>query len=348
MSPDQNFDLSNATTVGVLLLPWIKAELNSNVEFAIAPETITGGHETLTYGFQLANAPDELSGPLILRLFRQGRDNRQGKKEAAFQNALAALGYPVPRVFLIAEPPGLAGQCFNIMARVPGHALGEHFVAPDADFMAEIPRLAHIQARLHTIPTQPVQDELSFSGVSTEWYTIWNHYSRLDKYVEQPGLTHLAPTVDWLNENRPSERDTLVVCHGDFQPFNVMMDDGKVSGVIDWPGGAFGDPEYDVAVTVTLMGIIAGAIMPEARPLLTGFTDAYAAAYRERGELDEERLQYYQVLRTFKGYVSGLAAILPGIDPDLLPRDAYPWSDPWAQERGAQRISEITGIAISP
>ena len=340
-------DLSDESVVSDLLINWLKAELGDEVEYAEPLKTITGGFETFTFGFRLSNASDELSGPLILRLFRQRGHSHQGKREAAFQNALAGLGYPVPRVEIVAEAPGLGGQPFNIMERVPGHTLGEEMIAPGADFPAEIARLAHIQARLHTIPTQPVQDALSESGIPSEQYNIWNQFKVLQRYVEQPGLTHLAPLVEWLNAHRPADREHLVICHGDFQPFNVMMNDGKVSGVIDWPGGSFADPEYDVAVAITDMSILAGVVLPEARPMLDAVPDLYAAGYRERGELDDDRLRYYQILRAGKGLIRGQAAGVTGLPEDLVPRGEYPWSDPWAQQKGAERIEAFSGIAVS-
>ena len=226
-------ELSDQTIVSDLLINWLKAELGDDVEYADPLERITGGFETFTFGFRLSGASEELSGPLILRLFRQQGHHQQGAREAAFQNALAGLGYTVPRVAIVAERPGIGGQPFNIMERAPGHTLGEEMMALGADFAAELARLAHIQAHLHTVPIQSVKDALAASGIPLDQFSIWDQYRQLDRYVEQLGLTHLAPLVKWLNDNRPIERETLAVCHGDFQPFNVMMNDGKVSAVID-------------------------------------------------------------------------------------------------------------------
>jgi aminoglycoside phosphotransferase (APT) family kinase protein len=267
-------------------------------------------------------------------------------REAAFQNALAGLGYTVSRVAIVAERPGIGGQPFNIMERAPGHTLGEEMMAPGADFAAELARLAHIQAHLHTVPIQSVKDALAASGIPLDQFSIWDQYRQLDRYVEQLGLTHLAPLVKWLNDNRPIERETLAVCHGDFQPFNVMMNDGKVSAVIDWPGASFADPEYDVAMAITDMSILAGVVMPELRTMLDAVPDAYAAGYRERVELDDERLNYYQVLRAGKGLIRGQATRVSDLPDDLVPRGEYPWSDPWAQQKGAQRIQTLSGVDV--
>jgi aminoglycoside phosphotransferase (APT) family kinase protein len=269
-------ELSDESIVSELLINWLKADLGDDIEYAEPLKTITGGFETFTFGFRLSGASEELSGSLILRLFRQGGHHQQGKREAALQNALAGLGYPVPQVMIVAEPPGIGGQPFNIMERVPGHTLGEEMLAPGADMATEISRLAHIQARLHTIPVAPVQEAVAATGIPADQYSIWGQFKMLGRYVEQPGRTHLAPLVQWLNDHRPIERETLVVCHGDFQPFNTMMNDGKVSGVIDWPGKSFADPEYDVAVAICDMSILAGVVIPEIRPMLDPVPDLYA------------------------------------------------------------------------
>ncbi|UQW98610.1 phosphotransferase [Rummeliibacillus sp. G93] len=43
-------------------------------------------------------------------------------------------------------------------------------------------------------------------------------------------------------------KQTLI--HGDFTIDNVLLHNGKVSGMIDWSGGAYGDPRYDVALAI--------------------------------------------------------------------------------------------------
>ncbi|MGE7981952.1 phosphotransferase family protein [Solibacillus sp. NPDC093137] len=38
--------------------------------------------------------------------------------------------------------------------------------------------------------------------------------------------------------------------HWDFTIDNVLVNNGKITGVIDWGGGAFGDPRYDVSLAI--------------------------------------------------------------------------------------------------
>lgn len=43
-------------------------------------------------------------------------------------------------------------------------------------------------------------------------------------------------------------KQTLI--HGDFTIDNVLVSNGVITGVIDWSGGAYGDPRYDVSLAI--------------------------------------------------------------------------------------------------
>ncbi|TCZ76616.1 hypothetical protein E0485_13575 [Paenibacillus albiflavus] len=55
--------------------------------------------------------------------------------------------------------------------------------------------------------------------------------------------------LDKLKNNKPKAyRQTLI--HGDFTIDNVLVHDGRIAGIIDWSGGALGDPRYDVSLAI--------------------------------------------------------------------------------------------------
>lgn len=52
-----------------------------------------------------------------------------------------------------------------------------------------------------------------------------------------------------LKTNKPKNfQQTLI--HGDFTIDNVLVKNGEIKGVIDWGGGRFGDPRYDVSLAI--------------------------------------------------------------------------------------------------
>jgi aminoglycoside phosphotransferase (APT) family kinase protein len=113
--------------------------------------------------------------------------------------------------------------------------------------------------------------------------------------------------VSWLLEHQPEEPQLLAVCHGDFHPLNILVEDGEVSGVLDWPGFAVADPVFDVANTIILTTIparVLTATMPGYEHVDWGaFTQQYLSSYRQFRDLDTTNLAYYKVRRCVMGLV---------------------------------------------
>jgi aminoglycoside phosphotransferase (APT) family kinase protein len=91
-------------------------------------------------------------------------------------------------------------------------------------------RLATTQAAIHAVPDLP---ETRWDG----WY-------------------HDGAPLDWLTDRglRDAAREAAsgplveekVLVHGDYQHFNVLWSDGRLSGVVDWPNAATGSRGSDV------------------------------------------------------------------------------------------------------
>ncbi|MFO1446079.1 aminoglycoside phosphotransferase family protein [Bacillus sp. Bva_UNVM-123] len=66
------------------------------------------------------------------------------------------------------------------------------------------------------------------------------------KHYQVDGTAELLKNI---KKNKPNEfKQTLI--HGDFTIDNVLVHNGIISGVIDWAGGTYGDPRYDVSLAV--------------------------------------------------------------------------------------------------
>jgi aminoglycoside phosphotransferase (APT) family kinase protein len=55
--------------------------------------------------------------------------------------------------------------------------------------------------------------------------------------------------LDRLRIEMP-EPVALTLIHGDFTLDNTLVEQGVVTGVVDWPLGAWGDPRYDLALAL--------------------------------------------------------------------------------------------------
>ena len=114
----------------------------------------------------------------------------------------------------------------------------------------------------------------------------------------------LAFVLGWLRERAPRNEVTTLV-HGDFKPGNVLLDDGRVSAVLDWETAHLGDPHEDLGwVTNPLRQgehRIAGAWEP---------ADLLARWEQRTGlAVDPERVRWWQVLANVKLAVIVLSGI---------------------------------------
>jgi aminoglycoside phosphotransferase (APT) family kinase protein len=70
-----------------------------------------------------------------------------------------------------------------------------------------------------------------------------------ERYLARYPIEGTAELLERLKGERPAPVPQRLI-HGDYMWDNVLVDAGRVSGVIDWGGGAYGDPRYDLALAI--------------------------------------------------------------------------------------------------
>src|SRR2546428_13208824 len=88
--------------------------------------------------------------------------------------------------------------------------------------------LADLQLRLHALDPAPLARALGPAG------TYEGYLDAFERRIKRGALDGLRPLVDWLRAHRPPG-DAPVVCNGDFTPQDILVGDGRVSGVVDMP-----------------------------------------------------------------------------------------------------------------
>jgi aminoglycoside phosphotransferase (APT) family kinase protein len=325
------------------LLEHLRAALPApGLTYAEPPTPISGGYDTKIFGFRLSGAPAPFSIPLILRVLGTQYPAARALSERATQNAVARLGYPAPRVLLASADPAILGGAFLIMERLAGRPL------LDAQRIGIASVLAETQLRLHALDAEVLLRALDREGspVSRETATFEGHLARLERRIAHAGLHGLEKAMTWLLEHRPPDGPARVICHGDFHPQNILMADGRVTGVLDWPNVVVADREFDVAATCAIRFVPAG-VLGVPRALRAPVTIAahvlarrHVGAYRRRHPLDSTRLAYHEALACMRGFLrtaEARAAARPGVV--LNPLDASVFG-----ERLSRRFARITGV----
>ncbi|MGH7375135.1 MAG: phosphotransferase [Candidatus Rokuibacteriota bacterium] len=340
----------NTETISPALLAYLRAELRApQLTFTDPPAAISGGYDTRIFAFRLGGAPPAWSGPLILRLLNPAHDPLRVLKERATQNTLAALGYPVPRVLTACADRGPLSGAFLVMERAPGRPL------LDAQRVGASRVLAQAHARLHTLDADALlraldeEGRAAGGGFDHHAITYDGYLTTLDRRIRQGPLEGLSRGMRWLFEHRPTPGASLVICHGDFHPQNLLVADGRVSAVLDWPNVVVAEREYDVASTRAILALtpielsaVPAALRPLAALLRPVMVARYLSTYRRSRPLDPSRLRYYENASCMRGLVRAAEGRAAGAAPTNHPLDSSSFGD-----RIAARFTRLSGVPVA-
>lgn len=155
-----------------------------------------------------------------------------------------------PRINLVPKPFGYIEEGRDggpshwlLMQHLPGIPLRE-VLRRGVDATERRRLLFAFGEALATIHAEPVPDELASEE---PWLDRMLRLAEvyLQKYEVDGDETLLAR----LKRERPEPVAPCLI-HGDYTLDNVLIDDGRVSGIIDWCWGAEGDPRYDLALAI--------------------------------------------------------------------------------------------------
>jgi aminoglycoside phosphotransferase (APT) family kinase protein len=309
---------SGETDRSARLLDFLRQRLGSSaLTYAVPPVELRGGFESLIYSFTLGGAPPEFSGPLVLRVFRRLEDPERARREALIHNTVAEHGFPAPRVLIAVTSAEEIGAPFLIMPRVPGATMLAQFEGlgrgrPSAELIRlvismprilrrTISQLARTQAQLHRLPGDLLLRAFEREGLNLGAITFDGRLRTMFDRTGSGPLSDLRPAVAWLIDKCPPQEAASVICHGDFQPFNVMVKDGEVTGVIDWVNAIVAEPAFDVGFTVASFLTVPVPIPFILRQLVYASIRAggrsYERAYRRLAPLPAPRVRYYEAVR---------------------------------------------------
>jgi len=282
--------------------------------YAEAPAPLTGGFDAAVFRFRLDDAPAPFAGPLVLRLFPGRGAPDRARRESAVQNGLAALGYPAPRVFAATDDAAALGGAFLIMEHMAGRPLGTAFEGLRASSLGQAVALwsrlvrfrrdflrlwGQAQVRLHELPVEPFLERLQNLGVAPKKLSFDTSVADMGAAAAEYRLDGLSGVIDWLAAERPRDAVAPVICHGDLQPFNVLVEDGRLTGIVDWVKTVVADPALDYGAVLAMLATVPIRAPPglerPLRALMNHLANAHAQQFRAAHPGRESALRYYQV-----------------------------------------------------
>jgi aminoglycoside phosphotransferase (APT) family kinase protein len=227
-------------------------------------------------------------------------------QEFAVLRAAFAAGVTVPEPLFASADPSIFGKPFFVMRRMPGTAAA-HRITRDPALAPNLPgiagQLGRELARIHTIrPPRPDLDFLTPDEQTGPRQQIAGFRGYLDRHpVPRPVLEW---GIRWLETHLPSALPP-VLCHHDFRTGNYLLDQAKLTGILDWEFAGWGDPHEDIGWfcskgwRFSRLDREAGGIAERA-PFYRGYE-------RESGTvIDPVRVRFWEVLASVRWAVIAL------------------------------------------
>ena len=216
---------------------------------------LTGGYSSRMLGLTHADGRETVLRQLLLEPWRRnaaGLLNREAEVQAML--AGSPVGVPEP---LAVDPDGhQVGDPSLLMSRLPGAI---DLVRRDDDFLADLAAALVDVHRFRPVDGAWPRDYQSWAFEFKRHVPPWS----TDEGLYQEAFARLA-------EPEPAYEPTFL--HRDFQPGNVLWQDGRVTGVVDWVETSTGPADLDVAHCASNLATLHGAEAGWA------FHEAYAAA----------------------------------------------------------------------
>jgi Ser/Thr protein kinase RdoA (MazF antagonist) len=186
-----------------------------------ACEPVTGGTSAAVWRVETG------AGTRALRVLPPGREQALAREVGAMRAARAS-GAPVPAVLavrLALERPAV------LLEWLPGRPLLEELGERPERAGTLLRAFGRTQGRIHRA-SPPADAEAA-----------------PDSWIHWAGAQDDALTARLRAEAAPEPK----LIHLDYHPLNVLVEDGRVTGVLDWENARAGDPRADLARTVSML-----------------------------------------------------------------------------------------------
>ena len=312
-----------ASVVAEELLARLRADIGRDVDFAERPIQLGGGFYTANYRFSLKDGPTDWTSPMVLRLFPKHAPDQLDAWEAAVQTFVHDRGLPAPAVTLREPSSTIDGRRWFVMELLSGSPAMEGINARDLAggfrrLVRDVPRqTAEVHLAVHRLDPTPLVD--AFGGLAT----VERWWVQIATPINDDRSNPLEPGVEWLRDHEPEPRSPLVLCHGDSWAGNLLVDDGRVAGLIDWTVATVAEPALEIAFLTTALSL---APVPIPRPIQRvaqrvgrRLAAAYRSVYESGSDADLSSVPYYEALRCLlelNGVVSYRLTVARGVPYD--------------------------------
>ncbi len=176
-------------------------------------------------------------GDKIVKVFNETKPLSDVFNEALNLARINECGIPSPQVLQVSEIENGGGWAMET-TKIPGTVMAEKMQAEPGHFYEYLEQFVDLLIEIHSYRCQQLNRQK-------------DKYSRMIKSLDGIDGTTRYNLLERLDGMK---KDTCV-CHGDFNPTNIIIgEDGKLY-VCDWAHATQGEPAADAAMTYLLLSI---------------------------------------------------------------------------------------------
>jgi aminoglycoside phosphotransferase (APT) family kinase protein len=222
--------------------------------------------------------------------------------EFAVLREVHGAGVSVPEPLFLCRDAAVLGTAFLVMRALPGIARGEIVVA-QGENAALAERLGRELALLHRLlPPRRALQALGTPPRDAALLRLRDYRAMLDAAGDAHPVAEWG--LRWLLRAAPAPLPP-VLCHGDFRTGNYLVDDGRLTAILDWEFAGWSDPDEDIG-WFCLGCWRFGAYEREAGGIASraAFLRGYEAEAGRR--VDPSRLRYWEAMAALRWLVIAL------------------------------------------
>ncbi|UZW57063.1 phosphotransferase family protein [Sphingobium sp. JS3065] len=261
----------------------------------ISLQELSGGFGKTTILFEVEGLEARPSSLVIRRDRKAGATESTVADEFPLLNALRHYDLPTPDPLWAETDPGELALPFMVVRRKAGAIAGSLW-APDKAVCGPETGLdlARVMARLHAIPL----DKLPQTGIWAPRSPTEAMARNIEYITDLWARTQqeVDPVMDmclrWLSLNQPPPPARIVPVHADLGFQNLLVENQKISGLLDWELSHPGDPNEDLCYVRSYVE----QLLP---------WEEFLAEYHAHGgcEYLEDRTNFYEIWRDVRNTV---------------------------------------------
>jgi aminoglycoside phosphotransferase (APT) family kinase protein len=298
------------------LLAYLKGQFPDREKLHIQHfREIGEGWETRISGFTLeyVSQGKKVRQGNVIRMYPGNHGAHNAEREFHVLRTLNELEYPTPRVHLVEVDANYVGMPFILMDLIRGSTMGQLLASNSPEKQHTLyNQFGELFVRLHQLDWNPFIRDFSAIKPEDPYFYIHNTLSHSEKALKRFRLEELLPILEWLQTRvRQVPCPQLSFTHGDFHPFNIMIDSKGAPFVIDWTAAKIADFRTDLAWTMLLTGTFNG---PEAR-------DQILHLYENTSGSKIEEIEYFEVLAILRRLFDFLVSVKSESSPTSMRKD---------------------------